>query len=290
MSVLTLLGCDREQEILQEQTAIQRPSAEVGVTNGGQCETKVDSSAYSPDWGDSYVSLRKMVATNDVIVVGTPRSILLPYDPRPGYLGVPTPEPVPPGHPKAGAPTPSAEELARPPGRFFTVYSVEIDTIVTSDNYKPGTEIAVLQNGGMFNGEADNPPDDALIEIGCRYLFFLDEFVGLRDIAIEQPWGTTFSGPPWGRFYVDGQGRLDVATSEWKCSGCLGPLEIVGQDVGGAVSAVLQAAALGPGSEVLPTALPTPGVAVPAPTPGPLLPLATTAPPIPALPTPTAPP
>lgn len=187
------------------------------------------------DYSPLYRSFSDLVRAYPTVVTGTVGTVLLPFDPRPGYKGL-TVDQVVGSSPKSSW-TPSAEEMNRPPGRDYSVYSIKLTGIIRSDTLKVGDSIAVLQSGGVFDQIAYQIEDDPVIEPGVEYLFFLDEFKGLSDISVEQPWGTTYSGPPYGRFVVN-NGKLQVVSDAWLCEPCEGPRTIADTSVEVAASRV----------------------------------------------------
>jgi len=201
------------------------------------------------DWAPLFQSLPDLIRVDGTIVVGLVTGVFLPFDPRPGLLGQPTPEPLPSDHPKYF--TPSPEELSRPPGRGFSVYSVELLAVLAPPSLQTGDTIAVMQSGGVFEGIAYEDHGDPVIEVGATYLFFLQPQLGLREISIAEPWGTTYSGGPFGRFLVDPDGRLNVVDDIWNCPICTVSQALAGKTV---VEATVTIKNTPPGF-----ALPTPG-------------------------------
>ena len=230
------------------------------------------------DWAPFYESLDEMVNVSDTILMGRVTGVLLPFDPRPGYLGVtpgPTGPPLPPDDPKAKIPvrTPSPEELSRPPGRWFAVYSVAVVRVIKSPRVRSGDTIGVFQNYGVFDGVAYETIYERLMEAGSTYVFFLRESTKLRTISIPEPWGVTFEGAPYGRFLLDSAGKLEPASDFWrsdKCPVCYGVAAITSLTVDEAAAKI--AAAIAQAGRPTPTATPSPtptSSPTPAPSPSP---------------------
>ena len=104
-------------------------------------------------------SLYDLVRVRKTIVVGRVTGVLLPCDNRLGFLGQPIPDysdcAVNPQQKKCLVPSPSPEELSRPPGRNYSVYSAEVKQVLTSESLRPGDTIGVMQPGGIC---VDTPP------------------------------------------------------------------------------------------------------------------------------------
>lgn len=177
----------------------------------------------------NYTSLKEMARVYGEVVAGTVVDVLLPFDPRPGYKGLTVEQVVGPS-PKSDW-TPSPEEMERPPGRNYTVYSVQIDTVNQSGSAKVGDKIAVLQVGGLFDGTAYETEGDPILKIGQRYLMFLQPYPGLKEIGVAEPWGSTFSGPAFARFFVDDAGLLLTVDNAWLCEDCTGPRTLHGKSL-----------------------------------------------------------
>jgi hypothetical protein len=217
------------------------------------------------DYAPFYRSLEDLTRVFPVIVVGTVENVLLPFDPRPGYLGVPLEEIVGSPSPKSSW-TPSPEEMARPPGRNFAVYSITISRVLSSDALQPGESVAVLQPGGEFEGIRYQIDGDPVLEVGAAYLFFLAEYRGLEEISIAEPWGLTYSTAPYGRFTIE-EGKLRVSLPEWLCRPCRGPRALEGRSLQEAESRVRKAAAGTLGEvELAPAITPEPSPDVVLPT------------------------
>jgi hypothetical protein len=174
---------------------------------GGQdveLDTVIMSSALWPI--DDADSLEKLFARYSV-VIGEVVGIELPFDPRPGYDGVP-PDPAPSGHPKAEL-TPQAEEIARPPGRLFTVYSVKVEKSLTP-SIAAGTTINVGQSGGEWDGKSyqmlGNPP----LRVGNTYLLSLEP----SPTVTEHLGSGYFLGVPFAQFLLS-SGDLRPLDDSW---------------------------------------------------------------------------
>ncbi len=113
--LLVITGCGESQQQNTETT----DNAAAGISRGAAATQQVGQARYNTELASS---LEEMVQNYDTIIIGRVQGIAVPYDPRPGFLGQPTPEPAPSGHPKAG--TFDEEALSRPLGRTFTTYSV----------------------------------------------------------------------------------------------------------------------------------------------------------------------
>lgn len=222
-------ACDEAEESLPQGPAATSqqipPSPSVAVALGGTDPATVHSmgnALYAPQ----YTSLVETARVYNEVIVGTVTNILLPFDPRPGYQGLSV-EDVVGASPKSSW-TPSAEEMARAPGRDFSVYAVKVDTVIQSKLLKVGDEIGILQSGGLFEGEAYQTDGDPIIQGGARYLFFLEPYPGLEEISVKETWGTTYSGPPFGRFSIDESGRLAAVDAMWLCEVCKAPRTLQG--------------------------------------------------------------
>jgi len=229
-----------------------------------------------------YKSPYDLVRTNDIVIVGRVTGVLLPCLNRPGYLGQPTYADCA-LHPEQEG-CPSLEELTRPPGRGFTVYSVEIQQVIASDeSVRPGDTIGFLQSGGICE---DTPPEvaaaydpqaayeteyDTMIETGSTYLFFLDPMrTGLKSIRVAEPWGTTYSGPSFGRFLIDADGHLQIVAAFWTCPECGASKALAGKTLAEAET-TLRPLIAQVALESTPTPTPTPQPSTPTPTPTPQL-------------------
>ena len=160
------------------------------------------------------------------------------------------------------------------PGRGFTVYSVEIEQVIAAESLRPGDTIGFLQSGGICE---DTSPEvaaaydpqaayetelDPIIGIGSTYLFFLDPMhTGLRDIGVAEPWGTTYQAPPYGRFLIDADGRLQVVAKVWTCCECAAPRAVAGKTVAEAETTLRPVI-----ERTRPTPTPTPEPGTPTPT------------------------
>ncbi len=283
-----------DQAAVAADLALPSPSPTEAAAASGPEEAMDHVVVGTADWADYYKSLAELVRVERIILVGRVTGVLLPCDNRPGYLGQPTPDidysdcpPDPleavPLHPELKhclLPTPSPEELSRPPGRSFSVYSVEVQRVIASGSVKAGDRIAVLQPGGIC---VDTPPEvaaaydpkveyetseDPMMQVGSTYLFFLEPFLGLREIKVPEPWGTTYSGGPFGRFLVGPDGRLQIVAKLWTCEVCLAPKALAGRTVAEAEATlrpVIARAAGAPTATPAPTAAP-PLTGTPAPT------------------------
>jgi hypothetical protein len=223
---------------------------------------------------DYYKSLDEMVRWANTIVVGRVTGTLLPCRSRAGFLGDPefADCALHPGQDGC----PSAEALLRPPGRAFSVYSVEIQQVIASESLRPGGTIGLIQSGGICE---DTPPEvaasydpkaayetelDPLIEIGSTYLLFLEPQLGLKEIDIAEPWGTTYGAPAFGRFLIDADGRLQVVAKMWTCDECGASKAVAGKTLAEAETTLRPVI-----EKTRPTRTPTPQPATPTPTPTP---------------------
>jgi hypothetical protein len=100
------------------------------------------------------------------VLSGKVTGVALPFDPRIGYGGVP-PVTSRPGDPKDFHP--SQEDIDRPPGRDYTVYSVEVIDPGTS-GLAAGDVINLRQSGGTFEGKRYQYPGEPPLEIGASYI------------------------------------------------------------------------------------------------------------------------
>ncbi|MFQ5503037.1 MAG: hypothetical protein ACE5EQ_12195, partial [Phycisphaerae bacterium] len=175
------------------------PDAEANNPSGG-ADTGSSSTARPVTviaYGDPRIafasSLMEMASPYETIIVGRVEEVLVPYDPRSGFLGIATPEPprpLPSGHPKAGTiGTPTPEELARPPGRLSTTYSVEVLRSIRPSSLAVGELIPVTQGGGVWDGEEHRISDDPVLELGATYLMFLEKDELPNDIVERRSLG-----------------------------------------------------------------------------------------------------
>jgi hypothetical protein len=231
-----------------------------------------------------YKSLDDLVRWANTIVVGRVAGTLLPCLTRPGFLGDPefADCALHPG--QEGCP--SAEALSRPPGRRFTVYSVEIQQVIASESLRPGDSIGFLHGGGICE---DTPPEvaaaydpkaayetelDPMIEIGSTYLLFLVPQPGLKAIGYAEPWGTTYEAAAFGRFLIGADGRLQIVAKMWTCDVCAAPKALAGKTLAEAETTLrplIEQARLTPTPTSTPTPTPQPGTPTPTPTPTPQL-------------------
>ncbi len=231
--------------------------------------TTVIESIGTADYAPIYESLEDMTRVYSVIIVGRVTDTLLPFDPRPGFLGL-TPEQLEAIQSGPKASTPSEEELARPPGRGFSVYAIEVLSVISADEVREGDVIGVLQSGGTFEGTAYQTEGDPVLGLGSAFVLFLQEYRGLQEISEPEPWGITYSGAPYGRFVEGTGGKLAVIDQQWACIPCEGPRAIIGQTLDSAAERII-AASLGKLGDVelappyAPTPRPTPRT--PGPTP-----------------------
>lgn len=180
-------------------------SAESGVTERENLPSQTGAvvigyARYPTFYGSS---LLEMVKKYDTIIVGRVAGVAVPFDPRPGFLGEPTPELPPPGHPKASV-LQDPDALSRPPGRMFTTYTIEVLRSIKS-SVSAGDSILVTQAGGMWEGRAHQLEGDPVLEIGSIYLFFLQKDDSAGD----------YTGIPFGRFKLDAGGRIRVVDERW---------------------------------------------------------------------------
>ena len=220
-------------------------------------------------------SLYDLVRVYRIIVVGRVTGVLVPCDNRPGYLGQPTPDidysDCPPDpeqvvNPPAElkhclVPSPSPEELSRPPGSGYSVYSVEVQQVIASESLRPGDTIGVWQPGGIC---VDTPAEvaaaydpqvdyeygyETMMQAGSTYLFFLEPFLDLKHRGIPEPSAGTYGAPPFGRFLIGPDDRLQVVAKVWTCSACVAPKALAGKTVAEAEATlrpVIAEAALAP--------------------------------------------
>ena len=106
---------------------------------------------------------------------------------------------VPPGHPKAGAPTPSPYDPKSDPPQV-SLYTIRVlESIV--GGLKAGEEINVMQNGGLRNGVAYELEGDPVIEVGKSYLMFA---------ALQEGYGW-YATMPWGRYEISNNKLVPVS-------------------------------------------------------------------------------
>ena len=150
------------------------------------------------------ISFDAMLQVYPVVVVGEITGVVAPYDPRPGFLGQPSPATAPPGHPKAGA-TIDPAAFSRPPGRLSTIYSLLVVDVVAGDSVKSRDVLNYTQIGGIWEGRAHQSEGDPVVQDGQRYLFFLEP-------AAEQ----SYTAQPFARFESNGKGELSAVADEWR--------------------------------------------------------------------------
>jgi hypothetical protein len=146
-----------------------------------------------------------MLKVYPIVVVGEITGVISPYDPRPGFLGQPSPQTAPSGHPKAQT-TIDPAAFSRPPGRVTTTYSLEVLEVVLGENVKAGDVLNLTQVGGRWEGNVYQAQGDPVVIIGQRYLFFLeyDEEIG------------DYTAMPFGRFIIATDGTLIAVDKEWE--------------------------------------------------------------------------
>jgi hypothetical protein len=221
-----------------------------------------------------YKSLDDLAGWANTIVVGRVTGTLLPCRWQAGFLGDPefADCALHPG--QEGCP--STEALSRPPRRAFTVYSVQVQQVIAAESLRPGDTIGLWQPGGICE---DTPPEvaaaydpkyayetalDPLIEIGSTYLLFLVPQLGFKDIGVEEPWGTTYGAPAFGRFLIGADGRLQVVAKIWTCSECAAPRAVAGKTLAEAETTLRPVI-----ERTRPTPTPQPATPTPSPTPTP---------------------
>lgn len=196
------VSCSTEDEERVDSPTIspsvaQATDAKAIATPTASREIVVMGDADWPIWlGDSV----KTLTEGYDVVTGRVTGIALPFDPRPGYGGVP-PETPPADHPKSSY-IPSKEEINRPPGRLFTVFSVEVID-PGSTKLSSGETINVGQSAGIWEGKqyqmAGNPP----LEIGQEYIMTISPSETVTKLAGGAGY---FMGHPFGHFVVDSDG------------------------------------------------------------------------------------
>lgn len=149
-------------------------------------------------------SVDAMLAAYSTVVIGEIVGVISPYDPRPGFLGQPSPDPAPSGHPKSDL-TIDPEAWSRPPGQLWTEYSLEILEVIAGD-LKPGEQIKLTQGGGMWEGRPHQIEGDPVVRENTRYLFLLE---------FDDEKGD-YTGMPFGRFEIDGEEKLRVVDEVWR--------------------------------------------------------------------------
>ncbi len=167
------------------------------------------------------------------VISGVVTGIALPYDPRVGYGGV-APDTPPTGNPKAEY-TPTQEEIDRPPGRLFTVFSVQVSD-PGSSNLKVGEVINLGQTGGIWEGKEYQMQSYPLLEVGKQYILTIT-----ADDTIDKLAGQGYlAGPPFTVFRFDGD-KIHSIDDAW--SDMPAVKAIAGQSAGTAMSTILQARA-----------------------------------------------
>lgn len=156
-------------------------------------------------------SLETLMLDAEVVIVQI-AGVTVPYDPRPGYLGVPTSDPdeTPPLNKPVY--TPTDEERGRPPGRTYTVYAATVRER-GSTLTRPGETIYIGQSGGTWDGLVYQDAGNPLLVEGHTYLMGLQpnapELAGLVD-------GRGYwVAPPFTRFVVDESGTLLPVDDSW---------------------------------------------------------------------------
>lgn len=119
--------------------------------------------SHQPTWLADSVST---IAQGYEVLTGRVTGVALPFDPRIGYGGVP-PVTSKPGDPKDFHP--SQEEIDRPPGRDYTVYSIEVIHPGTA-GLASGDAIYLRQSGGVFEGKQYQYPGEPPLAIGESYI------------------------------------------------------------------------------------------------------------------------
>ena len=102
---------------------------------------------------------------------------------------------------------------------------------------------------------------------GTTYLFFLRPMhTGLKNLRIAEPWGVTYDGPSFGRFLIEGNGRLQIVAAFWTCPECGASKALAGKTLAEAETTLrplIEQVAL----ESTPTPTPQPSTPTPTPTP-----------------------
>src|SRR5450756_1426116 len=128
VSVLTattiFIGCTGSS--VQESSANATTSPSQTTVDLGS--PNVVASLADPLYVGDYSSLEDLSRTYGDVIVGTVGDVLLPFDPRPGYKGLSVQQVI--GSSPKSSWTPSPEEMSRPGGRDFTVYTLSVDTVI----------------------------------------------------------------------------------------------------------------------------------------------------------------
>jgi len=184
---------------------------------------------------DNEASLATLLGGNDVII-GRVTGVALPYDPRGGYGGV-APPTAPPGVPVNPLKnyTPTKEEVNRPPGRPFTVWTMEI--LDPGDSaFEPGDVIYVAKVGGIWEGQQIQTEGDPLLEVGSTYLLPIFPSTEVSDLLGSGYW----SSGAWTEFVVEGE-HVRVSDDGWLTLSAI--RELNGKPVHEALQTMLAASA-----------------------------------------------
>jgi hypothetical protein len=163
---------------------------------------------FQPDSVDALVFLGQPLS-------GRITAVALPYNPLPGYDGVPPPTPPTPGpgvNPLKNY-TPSPEEINRPHSRPYTIWSVEVINPGTTQ-YHPGDVIYVGNTAGDWDGKRIQLPGDPMLDVGHEYIWLISPSL---DFAEEVDGDAFWVGGP-GEFVID-DGFVHTVDSFWDNAG-----------------------------------------------------------------------
>lgn len=206
-------------------------------------------------------SMDQLLKSYPTVVVATVDGVLLPFDPRPGFLGASAEELESLRSGPKGGPIPQ-DMLDRPAGSLQAVYSARVQKSITGGAPAEGSQIAITQAGGVFQGTEYEISGDPVIKPGSTYLFFLHTFDWQgNEFQLPADWPssyqTIYRGTPFGRFVADG-GVLSSVGGEVDCERCQVSALLGGQSVEYAQTIVNDAIAGRPLPSVGPRPTPTP--------------------------------
>lgn len=194
------------------------PATDIPATTSAPRATNTDAPVLIGDalWpiarGDS---AKALVAGQDAVIIGTIKKVAVPYDPRSGYLGVPTPSVSDQqSNPHKPNSTPTPEELSRPPGRDFTIFEVVVERSFGPEALRQGDVIYVAQAGGIWEGKVSQLEGYPLFQLDASYFLTLDRSETVSGLAGSE--AAYFTGVPFAQYLVDDSGRLQSLDDMWK--------------------------------------------------------------------------